>query len=281
MTLVGAKEPIALQSLLTWPLSDTASAPISMIQVLAAQAHVVKLLQVQEMQKVQMAQQQLALAEALHHTAMVQEKSSKRSAPNAPHFPAPPGLAFSGAQQSHSLLMLPPGLELPRPVATAELSVEAGAASAMKVAPAEATFEGSTMKVSWRVGRFVQQLASAMGRPLVSPCLRAEGLSDAWIMVEPCSADVRGKEQRELFRRRLRSGPLDCRVKVKLAEAQHIHGLLCRITIGSRAFQAFSHNFTDEPLLLWQPTDFDWSTEVGSDNSVEIGIEFAIVEKVA
>lgn len=224
-----------------------------------------------------LAQRRLAMAEALHQTSAAQERSPKPSnkpkRAAAPRVPTPPpGLEFPGVRPMESPLP-PPGLELPVPIAAIGASVD-GITTDM------VAFEGrETTKVSWRVSRFAQQLVGAMGRPLVSPCLES-GLSDTWIMVEPC-VEIRGKEQKERFRRRVRSGPLDCRVKVKLAEAQRIQRLLCRVTIGSRAFEVFSHDFADEPLLVWQQADFDWSNEVSTDDSIEIGIEFAMVERVA
>lgn len=258
----------------TWP--DAAAT----LQALAAQAQLAQLAQLQEMHKVQMfqAQQRLAFAEALRWKAMVQEQSPKQSTnrKRAARLHTPPGLALP--RKRSETPPPPPGLE--RAMAAIE-AVDASAAGNIDASAADAVvFEGhETTRVSWRVSRFTQQLVCAMGRPLVSPCLEAEGLSDTWIMVEPCIGDVRGKEQKERFRKRVKTGPLDCRIKVKLAEAQHLQDLLCRVTIGSHTFPVFAHHFADEPLLVWQPPGFDWSKEVAADDSIQIGLEFATMER--
>jgi len=129
--------------------------------------------------------------------------------------------------------------------------------------------------LSYCFGRFTQQLVSQMGRAVVSPSLSLEGISDVWLLVEPCRGELRSKNQKERFRKRVSEGPLYCRLKVKVAEPMKLGKQHCVVRLGQQRFEAIVHDFgAGQPLLEWELPELDWLTLV-EDKGLSVGLKLS------
>jgi len=115
-----------------------------------------------------------------------------------------------------------------------------------------------------------------MGRAVVSPSLSLEGLSDVWLLVEPCHGELRSKKQKECFRKQASEGPLHCRLKVKVADPMKFGKQRCIVRLGRRCFDAVVHDFAEgQPLFDWELSELDWLTLLEDDKSLSIGLKLS------
>jgi hypothetical protein len=129
----------------------------------------------------------------------------------------------------------------------------------------------------WRIGNLTTKLKGCMGRALVSSPFNAAGLQDLRLMVFPDGKEVtskgpRTRAQKELYAKKVKEGPIDGCLKIKVPDCTRVLEFYLRI--GAVRKGPFRHDFSENAVVDGcQDFGVDWLEQVGPDLSLTVAVE--------